>query len=113
METLDHKIEAVAAEEKAAKLAAEQHEAAREAMITDIQNKAKKARDKENNTDDAMELDDMPGNQPSTLGNLLGFGGKRTKYVIFSLVRKELTDHNCRPTSSGGASGMFRKRNRG
>lgn len=100
IDALEKKIDAVTLEEKHLKARAEQHEIQREQMITDIQNKSKKGggtgRGEKENTDDTMELDDMPNSGAGNmLGNLLGLGGKRTK-----------------PPSSGSAGGMFRKRNR-
>lgn len=89
---LDKKIDAVILEEKNAKIYMEQHEQAREAMITDIQSKSKKGRmiEKEQ-TEDTMELDDMPNSGGGgTLSGFLGLG-KRAK-----------------PPSTG----VFRKRNR-
>jgi hypothetical protein len=69
-------------EEKHNKTYMEQHEAAREAMIAEIQSKSKKgggARIEKDHPDDTMELDDMPNSGTGTLGNLLGLGAKRNK----------------------------------
>ncbi|PVF97538.1 hypothetical protein CPB86DRAFT_874012 [Serendipita vermifera] len=93
IDALDKKIEAVNQEEKAAKIAAEQHELQREAMIADIQAKSKKGRGDKENAEDNMEIDDMANSGGGVLSNLLQ-GNKRNKPLSSSM------------------GGMFRKRNR-
>jgi len=99
--TLDKKIDAVLSEEKAAKVAQEEHEKLREQLIADLQAKSKKGRDgKDGAGEDMMEVDDMgTGGMTGSVGALLGFGAKKTKPQTAS-------------GSAGGAGGMFRKRNR-
>ncbi|CAG7852363.1 COP9 signalosome complex subunit 7b Short=SGN7b; Short=Signalosome subunit 7b; AltName: Full=JAB1-containing signalosome subunit 7b [Serendipita indica DSM 11827] len=91
--TLDKKIEAVTLEEKNEKQAFENHEAQREAMIQEIQSKAKKGREKEP-IEDPMEVDEGPNSGASALGSLLGLG-KRNK------------------PQAGSTGGLFRKRTKG
>ncbi|CAG8578932.1 5450_t:CDS:2 [Acaulospora colombiana] len=78
IDALDKKIEVVNQEEKAAKIAAEQHELQREAMIADIQAKSKKGRPDKENAEDNMEIDDMANSGGGVLSNLLQ-GNKRNK----------------------------------
>lgn len=70
-------------EEKHNKAYMEQHEAAREAMIAEIQSKSKKGggiRGDKDHPEDTMELDDMPNSGGgSALSGILGLGGKRNK----------------------------------
>lgn len=98
--TLDKKIDTVLSEDKAAKLAQEEHEKLREQLIVELQAKSKKGRDGKDGVDDVMDVDDIgAGGMAGSVGALLGFGAKKTKPQTAS-------------GSAGGASGMFRKRNR-
>lgn len=82
--TLDKKIDGVLSEEKAAKVAQEEHEKLREQLIAELQAKSKKGRDGKDGTgEDMMEVDDMgTGGMTGSVGALLGFGAKKTKYVL-------------------------------
>jgi len=86
--TLDKKIDAVLSEEKATKLAQEEHEKLREQLIAELQAKTKKGRDgKDGVGEDVMEVDDMgAGGMAGSVGALLGFGAKKTKYVLRPLL---------------------------
>jgi COP9 signalosome complex subunit 7 len=81
--TLDKKIDAVLSEEKAAKLAQEEHEKLREQLIAELQAKSKKGRDGKDGVEDVMDVDDMgAGGMAGSVGALLGFGAKKSKYVL-------------------------------
>jgi len=98
--TLDKKIDAVLSEEKAAKLAQEEHEKLREQLIAELQAKSKKGRDGKDGIEDVMDVDDIgAGGMAGSVGALLGFGAKKSKPQTAG-------------GSAGGAGGMFRKRNR-
>lgn len=74
-------------EENATKLAQEEHEKHREQLIAELQAKSKKGRDGKDVGEDVMEVDDIgAGGMAGSVGALLGFGAKKTKYVLRLLL---------------------------